>query len=960
MKKRNKILVRTMAVFMSAVLLCQSTVALEQKGKSNSNPTGKENSSHATGLRPMTEKDFAWMKENMIETKKVLPNELGLKRANEARKQRGMRLLDKDMKVLVGNEVTSEGRNRTFSSGAKVPADSNGQNNASLAVLGTDSLPASVDNSLLPYFPPIRNQGSLGSCASFSTTYYQMTHMTGLARGWNTKDDNDNTNKFSPKWVYNFINHGGDYGSSSTDAYRVMLNHGVPSWADFPYDSNCLEWNRDAAVWKRAINYKMEKAGYLFLLDSSDTMITGANDTQLLAAKQLLNNGYVLNYSTYVNSWKYKNIKNDPAVSADDPSVGQSIMYMVDGTDGGHAMTLVGYNDNIWVDINDNNVIEPGEKGAFKIANSWGPTWGLNGFMWVAYDSLNKVSSVPGAPTALNRQTAFGDDGLLRWITARPSYQPELLAEFTVRHAKRNQLDIGIGFSKTVSTVPNITWDSFIVNADSGPYAFDGTGNACDATFVLDLTELNYYDNPEWKWSAVVKDNQGDGNAALLKDFKVIDIKNGKTYTTQDQFPKVADNQMAYSSGIYYQNNKSIFSGWEFRENLPIECKNFGTAKINHKIYVIGGEDKNGNKLDILKEYDTLTDTWTSKKNMLAARSSFQAAAANGKIYVLGGINSQNMYEYSIDEYDPTLDTWTRKLNTAGYFYGACTAYSDNKIYLIGGYPDNYALNVYDPVANTVIKKSHMPYARVYNTSKAMNGKIYISGSIVANGAMQDTDMVDVYDIATNNWSRIANNLTVKSWGTSLCALSDRLYLYGGYGDNTIEEYDPLSNVWKVKDIKKTDRLNVKTEDGNNKIYIFGGEIVNEGISTAVECFDPAKVQSNPGQTPTPVPTQKPTATPTAAPIATTTPTNTPTSTPTSTSTVTPTPTNTPTPTGNPAFPAWSSNAVPYKINDIVTYKDKNYICIFNHTSNTAWTPDVCFTLWKIYNTSAAPAFTSK
>lgn len=35
-------------------------------------------------------------------------------------------------------------------------------------------------------------------------------------------------------------------------------------------------------------------------------------------------------------------------------------------------MTLVGYNDNIWVDINGNGIVDNGEKGAFKIANSWG------------------------------------------------------------------------------------------------------------------------------------------------------------------------------------------------------------------------------------------------------------------------------------------------------------------------------------------------------------------------------------------------------------------------------------------------------------------------------------------------------------------------------------------------------------------------------------------------------------
>ena len=46
-------------------------------------------------------------------------------------------------------------------------------------------------------------------------------------------------------------------------------------------------------------------------------------------------------------------------------------------------MTLVGYNDNIWVDINHDGKIQTGEKGAFKIANSWGADYegGNNGFI---------------------------------------------------------------------------------------------------------------------------------------------------------------------------------------------------------------------------------------------------------------------------------------------------------------------------------------------------------------------------------------------------------------------------------------------------------------------------------------------------------------------------------------------------------------------------------------------------
>lgn len=50
---------------------------------------------------------------------------------------------------------------------------------------------------------------------------------------------------------------------------------------------------------------------------------------------------------------------------------------------GGHAMTIVGYDDN--------KKSKSGKKGAFKLQNSWGTNWGDKGYGWVSYSILAKV-----------------------------------------------------------------------------------------------------------------------------------------------------------------------------------------------------------------------------------------------------------------------------------------------------------------------------------------------------------------------------------------------------------------------------------------------------------------------------------------------------------------------------------------------------------------------------------------
>src|SRR5204863_4321126 len=136
-------------------------------------------------------------------------------------------------------------------------------------------------------------------------------------------------------------------------------------------------------------------------------------------------NGYVLNFATYINSWQWNTIGNDPAITSDDAFAGKACAYMVNGSSGGHAMTIVGFNDDIWVDLNGDGLVTANEKGALRIANSWGTGWGEAGFCWVSYQALRTPNP------------AYASEGLFwyneaTWITARSTYQPKAIAQFTV------------------------------------------------------------------------------------------------------------------------------------------------------------------------------------------------------------------------------------------------------------------------------------------------------------------------------------------------------------------------------------------------------------------------------------------------------------------------------------------------------------------------------------------------
>lgn len=458
----------------------------------------QDNDPHATGLVPPTPEQLRWEKDNMIVARNVKPNALGLARLN---------------------------------------AEAGGASKRAIV------LPAAVDNSQLNCFPPIRSQGGIGSCACFSSVYYTMTHMVGLARGWNTKNSSHD-DKFSPKWCYNMINGGSDSGSWFSGAYAIMINHGVGTWAQFPYDSNYRQWCLDASVWRDAIQYRMHQTGSVYNLDT---------DTGLHDLKQMLANGYVLNFATYVSSWRYMSggIDDDPATTDDDAFVGQQVCYYVNGTSGGHGMTVVGYNDDLWVDINGNGTVDPGEKGALKVANSWGAGWRNSGYIWFAYDGLKATTAVSGWTPSGKREGWWSRRAY--WITPRTSYTPRLLAEFTISHPKRARLRMSLGTADGAATSPTTNWYPSAIYYDGGDYAFNGTTTECDGSFVFDFTDIAPGPGVAKRFFLGMYCNTAD--TGTIKAYKLIDVVNGDAETVATGLPSTVSSGQLWSWVDYTQNS---------------------------------------------------------------------------------------------------------------------------------------------------------------------------------------------------------------------------------------------------------------------------------------------------------------------------------------------------------------------------------------------------------------------
>ena len=442
-----------------------------------------------------------------------------------------------------------------------------------MASLGVENLPLSVDLSQDKYFPPVMNQGALGACASVSCVYYQFSYALNRERDVAATYENS----ASPLFVYNFACEGTDMGTTPDGNYAFLKKYGAPSMATVPYnESGVFSWHPGFDVWREASRNKLESYTEYEEIGRENSRITSPDDSDLYEFKYALSQGKVLTFSTTVYSWVANNLKKHPDAPGNDAFEGQYSVKYCDGYQGAHRMTIVGYNDNIWTDINENNRVDSGEMGAFKVANSWGAGYCNSGFVWVAYDALNgDKSSVEG----VNLQMKVAAINSVTSIEVRKDDDhSKMYVSYTLNTDKRYQHEVTlVGEKNGTITKEKMLYEYCNENANYGD-AFDGTKIACDATFVISLDSviggIEAADFEDYSWSIEISDTKEDGNPLEVLDVKLYNEFTGEVYTTSEQFPITLDGEkVALNIKETTSDNKVIYyTGFE----NPILCYKVG------------------------------------------------------------------------------------------------------------------------------------------------------------------------------------------------------------------------------------------------------------------------------------------------------------------------------------------------------------------------------------------------
>jgi len=393
-----------------------------------------------------------------------------------------------------------------------------------------DVLPPLVDNSQLPYMRPVFSQTGY-ECGQASSIGYLFTYETNCVR--NTPA-NIPENQYTPYFPFNFINHGADaVGVSYYETFEVIKHAGCPTIAEYGgYDSGFYSrWMDGYQLYYNAMHNRLTDV-YSIKVDSPEGIQTLKNWIYDHGNGSPAG-GLACFYSEVASNMELLPINT--------PEAGKKVIIHW-GNSPNHAMTIVGYNDSIrWdynndglftndVDINNDGIIDVSdwEVGGFKMVNSYGDWyWGDGGFAYIMYKTMADKYGLGGIW-----------NNMVMVINVNDTYTPKITAKTSITYGCRNKLKITTGISSNpLATEPDYILQYPVFNFQGGCQPMQGDGASDTIEVGLDLNQLLHYIQPGQParfFLMVLEEDAGGEYNGTINSFSINDYNTGMAQYNSD------------------------------------------------------------------------------------------------------------------------------------------------------------------------------------------------------------------------------------------------------------------------------------------------------------------------------------------------------------------------------------------------------------------------------------------
>lgn len=222
---------------------------------------------------------------------------------------------------------------------------------------------------LRPFFSPIENQGQLGSCTA-NAAVSLVEYFERRAFGSHL----DASRLFVYKTTRNLLGWTGDRGAQIRTAMGALVLFGAPPERYWPYDGRPASQNT---------RFDQEPTAFCYAFASNYQAIKYLRlDTASVTPVQLLENvrAYLAAGFPCMFGFPVYQEFMTPDSQGHVLFPSQNSAYY-----GGHAIVAAGY---------DNNMTIGADKGALLVRNSWGTSWGLQGYAWMSYRYITEALAV--------------------------------------------------------------------------------------------------------------------------------------------------------------------------------------------------------------------------------------------------------------------------------------------------------------------------------------------------------------------------------------------------------------------------------------------------------------------------------------------------------------------------------------------------------------------------------------
>jgi len=391
-------------------------------------------------------------------------------------------------------------------------------------------LPASLDNSTKSYFRSVFSQTD-GCCAQASGIAYNFTYEINRERGTSA---NVSSNQFPTHYTYNFLNGGsGSNGSWYTDGWEIIKADGCPTVSAYGglASGGATRWYSGYSEYEQDMNNRVKE---YFAIDVSTPEGLETLKHWMYDHLEGASDGSIANFAAGVSD--VFNITGDNKIIEWGHSVN-------------HAMTFVGWDDNISydfnndgnitndIDINNDGVVDmkDWEKGALIMVNSWGTYWGNNGKAYVMY----KLLAEPVENGGIHANKVYG-------VRVKALQTPQLIMKLKIAHSSRNKIKISAGVSSNTSdTEPEHELKFPLFSKQGGDYPMNGS-NSTPVEIALDISPLLSYVNSGENakfFLKIIEDDLYSAGSGQIYDFSIKDNA-GNEYMCSSHNVSVNDNSV--------------------------------------------------------------------------------------------------------------------------------------------------------------------------------------------------------------------------------------------------------------------------------------------------------------------------------------------------------------------------------------------------------------------------------